>query len=105
MGRNSAKASCTEPSTVRSRNELAGKSTNFDHPAGCSPRPQTREWVTPNWIALLVGPLATNGHCGRSSPGPTQATGDGPSVKRNAAHSGCSQSLTNAPGTQVTEVA
>ena len=74
-------------------------------PAGCNPRPQTRERVTPNWIALLVGPLATNGHCGSSGPGPTQAIGAGPSVKRSAAHSGCSQSVTSSPGSHSTVVA
>ena len=97
IGANNSKAGCVEPSTVRSLRLFAGWSTNFDQPAGCNPSPQMRERVTPNWIALLVGPFATNGHCGTISPGPMQAIGGGPSVKRSAAHSGWRQSVTTTP--------
>ncbi len=66
------------PSTVRLVKSHARPSTSLAQPAGISPRPQMREPVIPKWIDLLFGPLATNGHCGTSSPGPNEAVGDRP---------------------------
>ena len=46
------------------------------------------------FFGRMAGPIA-----------PTQAIGGGPSVKRSAAHSGCSWSRTHTPGAHSTEVA